>query len=42
MKTKGEKREEQRRNHSKMIVRGRGIFTILRIKIIKANKARKK
>lgn len=42
MKTKAEKREEVRRNNRKMIVRGRSIFTITRIKVAKAEKAQKR
>jgi hypothetical protein len=37
MITKSEKREKKRRNRSKMIVDGRSLFTIVRIKINKAN-----
>jgi hypothetical protein len=31
-KTKSEKREDTNRNQGKMVVRGRSIFTLLRIK----------
>lgn len=41
MKTKAERREEKRRNNRKMIVHGRSIFTILRIKAKKAEEAKK-
>ena len=39
--TKGERREKIRRNQGKMIVRGRSIFTLARIKVEKAIEARK-
>lgn len=42
MGTKGEKREAIKRNQSKMIVRGRSLLTILRIKAVKAEKANEK
>lgn len=35
--TKSEKREAKKKNNRKMIVRGRSIFNILRIKKIKAS-----
>lgn len=38
--TKSEKRERIRKNQVKMIVRGRSIKTIMRIKIAKAEEAR--
>lgn len=38
---KAEKREKIKRNRSKMLVRGRSIFNIVRIKIKKAEEARK-
>lgn len=38
--TKGERREKVRRNQRKMIVRGRSIFTVVRQKVLKAEKAR--
>lgn len=41
MTTKGEKREKIRRNQRKMVVRGRSIFTILRVMGKKAEEARK-
>lgn len=41
METKQEKRERIRKNQSKMIVRGRSIFTIARIKVNKAKDAKK-
>lgn len=36
MITKGEKREQIERNRRKMVVRGRSIFTLLRVKARKA------
>jgi hypothetical protein len=41
-KLKAEKREEKKRNNSKMIVRGRSIFTLQRIRTEKAIEANEK
>lgn len=37
-KPKSEKREDTKRNQGKMVVRGRSIFTIMRIKEKRVNK----
>lgn len=37
MLTRQERREKRKKNRSKMIVSGRGVFNIIRIKINKAN-----
>lgn len=39
--TKSEKRERIRKNQRKMVVRGRSIFTIFRVKILKAKDAQR-
>lgn len=38
---KAVKRERIRKNSRKMVVSGRGIFAVLRMKVIKAHEARK-